>query len=127
LTSIILAIALCQTKKVLCCKGSSSDTENDDEDEGKEMLHVPLNAQRGVTGNRVPMTTTNRGIPHVQSVSAEEPEEWQDEREFEDMERKEQESIYNTILTQQLGRIGITNQKGGDGKPTSSASGVTIN
>jgi hypothetical protein len=90
------------------------------------MLHVPLNAQRGVTGNRVP-TTTNRGIPHVLSVSAEEPEEWQDEREFEDMERKEQESIYNTILTQQLGRIGNTNQKGGDGKPTSSASGVTIN
>lgn len=119
-TSIILSIALCYTKKVLCC----SVRDADDDEEGKEMLNAPLNARQGLTISRA--LPKRGGV--LESTSADEPEEWQDESGFAELERGEQEAIYNNILTQQLGRIGISNKKGdGETASASSASGVTIN
>ena len=67
------------------------------------MLSVSLNGRRGETKEE---EGKRRGIP--ESVSAEEPFEWEDEQGFEEIERSEQEAIYNNILIQQLGKIGTT-------------------
>jgi len=67
------------------------------------LLTVSLNGRRVETKQE---EGKRRGIP--ESVSVEEPFEWEDEQGFIEIERGEQEAIYNNILIQQLGKIGTT-------------------